>query len=88
MYFQLGRARLLSLNEANFSSSLGSHPPLSGYGGESLRACCGLSGGNGDGGGGVGGGGGGVEGELLREIVVTGGVSCWNHVLFWCVSCC
>ena len=88
MYFQLGRARLLSLNEANFSSSLGSHPPLSGYGGESLRACGGLGGGNGDGGGGVGGGGGGVEGELLREIVVTGGVSCWNPVLFWWVSCC
>ena len=91
MYFQLGRDRLLSLNAASFSSSLGSHPPLSGYGGESVRICgcfgfvAGEVGGGGVGSGGVGSGCGGVVGELLREIVVIGGVCCcWRSVLFLC----
>ena len=79
MYFQL--------------SSLGSHPPLSGYGGESVRICGGFGGGTGEvggagvGSGGIGNGCGGEVGELLREIVVSGGVSCcWKSALFLCSS--
>ena len=46
-----------------------------------------LGGGTGERGGGIGSGCGGVVGELLREIVVIGGVSCcWKSVLFLCSS--
>ena len=59
-----------------------------------MRRCAGLDGGTGDAGGiGVGSGGiggtgdvcGGELGELVREIVVIGGVRCfWRSVLFLC----
>ena len=53
--FQLGRARLLSFSDASFSSSLGSQPPLSGYGGEGVGAGTGCNGSRSGGGGGGGG---------------------------------
>ena len=49
--------------------------------------CTGEVGGAGVGSGGNGNGRGGEAGELLREIVVIGGVSCcWKFVLFLCSS--
>ena len=75
------RAFLLSFSDASFSSSLGSQPPLSGFGGEGERDLSGMGGCSGEGSGmaaGVVSGCGGVVGELCNEKAgcIACGVSC------------